>query len=180
MSSIIEILKLKPFFDSTHGVSSEEVKNAESTLALKFSKEYTEYLLNLGQVTFEGHELTGLCEDSRLNVVNRTIEERKSSPKIPQNLYVVEDPGIDGIIVWQSADGCIYMTPPYDEPVKIYESLTEYVGHETGEEESTKKPESFVKDIEDTEEKDDPKDKTEKVSFWNKTIDLLRNFIKVN
>lgn len=49
------------------------------------------------------------------------------SPQVPTDLYVIEDPAIDGIIVWQRADGSIWQTWPGGGPSRIATSLIQYL-----------------------------------------------------
>lgn len=57
------------------------------------------------------------------------IERREweVNDKIPHNLYVVENVGIDGIIVWQDETGKIYESSPNHEAKQITGSLAEYI-----------------------------------------------------
>ena len=108
-------------------IDNNKIFIAEKELNLKFSDEYKEYLLNYGVASYCGHELTGLCDFQRLNVVNVTLEERNYNSLIPLEWYVVERANIDGIVIWQNVSGEIYLSRPYQEAVKIAESLEEYV-----------------------------------------------------
>lgn len=41
-----------------------------------------------------------------MNVVLVTKRERKLDEAIPNNLYVIENTGLDGIIIWQDEQNC--------------------------------------------------------------------------
>lgn len=125
--NIFDLLKRKPFFKSFKGASNEEIKKAEEALMVSFSKEYKIYLMKCGFATYEGHELTGICKAKRLNVVDVTRYERELTPDVPQTWYVIEQLNIDGIVIWQSENGDIYQTAPNVEPLKISNSLAEYI-----------------------------------------------------
>ena len=129
MNKTFDSLKSKPFFKSFKGASNEEIKKAEESLRVSFSKEYKLYLSKCGFATYEGHELTGICKAKRLNVVDVTINERTISQNIPENWYVIEQLNIDGIVIWQSETGEIYQTSPEKKPLKIYDSLAEYISN---------------------------------------------------
>jgi hypothetical protein len=43
------------------------------------------------------------------------------------NLYVVEQANIDGIVIWQSETGEVFQTMPNALPIKISDSLLEYL-----------------------------------------------------
>lgn len=127
MKNIFDLLQSKALFRSFKGASNEDIKKAEESLNVSFSKEYKLYLSKCGFATYEGHELTGICKAKRLNVVDVTINERKLSPDIQENWYVIEQLNIDGIVIWQSETGEIYQTSPEKKPLKIYDSLAEYI-----------------------------------------------------
>lgn len=74
-----------------------------------------------------GHELTGVCDIPRLNVVNVTVEAREYNPLVPLEWYVVEEAHIDGIMIWQSQTGEIYQSQPGVTPEKIADSLADYL-----------------------------------------------------
>ena len=42
-------------------------------------------------------------------------------------MYVIENTCIDGIIIWQDANGIIYKSRPNLEPEKIADSLVDYI-----------------------------------------------------
>lgn len=124
---ILSIMKEKPFFKSYVSGTKEDIINAEEKLKLCFSEEYKKYLTAYGFVTYEGHELTGICKSKRLNVVDVTLDERNITPYIPNDWYVIEQLNIDGIAIWQSSTGEIFQTAPNTNPKKICNSLAEYI-----------------------------------------------------
>ncbi len=103
------------------------LQQAASELNLQFAADYCEYLLNIGLVAYDGHELTGVCKSSRLNVVSVTKEERKKNRSIPRGFYVIEKANIDGIVIWQKSTGEIFETVFDSPPTKICKSLSEYI-----------------------------------------------------
>ena len=60
-------------------MSYEKIQQAEKELKVSFSEEYKEYLAEYGVAIFNGHELTGLCDGKRLDVVRITCKEREIS-----------------------------------------------------------------------------------------------------
>ena len=128
MSDIIMKLRVMPDFHSVTAASPDSIKQAEEELSLKFAAEYREYLLNFGVASADGHEFTGICPFPRLDVVANTISERENNPKVPQNLYVIEKTNIDSIVIWQSDAGTVYQSAPRKPPVKLCNSLCEYIG----------------------------------------------------
>ena len=80
-----------------------------------------------GACMVNGHEIVGIYDSKDMNVVEVTTEARKNIPDVPQHWYVVEDAHIDGVIIWQDVQGAIYQTFPGAAPVKIANSLAEYI-----------------------------------------------------
>nr|WP_294037335.1 SMI1/KNR4 family protein [uncultured Ruminococcus sp.] len=127
MKAISDVIKNKPNLYYGKGVTEEEIDSAEKDLNLFFNKEYKDYLLQYGLISYDNHELTGLCNSQRLNVVYVTKEEGKNNPQIPTDYYVIEQANIDGIVIWQNFNGEVFRTFPDTPPVRIADSLSEYI-----------------------------------------------------
>lgn len=127
MGNFVEKLAKMPSFRKRKAASKEQIQNAEDSLALNFSKEYKEYLSEYGAASIFGHEFTGICNVERLDVVVVTQEELQNNQKVPNDLYVVEQVNIDGIVIWQSRTGAVYQSQPNKKPVKICNSLYQYI-----------------------------------------------------
>lgn len=127
MSNFVTVLKKYDDLFTAKGADKQSVADAESTLSLRFAKEYAEYLEECGVASADGHEFTGLINSKRLNVVDVTQAAKKKNVNIPQDLYVVEELQIDGIVIWQSESREVYMTAGDGVPEKINDSLTEYI-----------------------------------------------------
>lgn len=124
--SFVETIKMKTDYIGANGRTDAEIAEAEKELGIKFAKDYHEYLKKIGIACFDGHELTGLTNTDRLNVVSVTKELRKQSEEICALWYVVEDVGLDGIIIWQNSDGVLYATAPNTNAKMVADSLSEY------------------------------------------------------
>lgn len=122
----MKVLQQKTGFCAYQGASTTQITQAEQVLVLTFAKDYTEMLAQFGIVSFGEHEFTGLCPFPRLNVVDVTREERSCNPTVPQNLYVIEQVNIDGIVIWQSETGTVYQSIPNGTICKIADSLSDY------------------------------------------------------
>ena len=127
MSNIIETIRSLPKMEGFKPASQTEISDAEIQLCLRFADEYKKYLAEFGEVSARGLELTGIISADYINVVVATKEKWGMYPNVPHNLYVVEDTTIDGIVIWQDANGIIYKTTPHSEPLKIADSLNEYL-----------------------------------------------------
>lgn len=127
MSDFISKLKNAPGFVCLGPVNEKQVETAEKALNVKFAKEYTEYVKAYGAASFDKHLLTGVSDKNSLNVITITQAAREANPTIPDDMYVVEELHIDGILVWQNADGTVYISRPGTETRKEASSLQEYL-----------------------------------------------------
>lgn len=131
MSKIIETIKALPNLISIGRATSTQIKEAETKLQLKFATEYKEYLSSFSAITADGIELSGLCKSKNRDVVLLTEREWNNNSKIPHNMYVIENTGIDGINIWQDENGSIYKTSYDSKPKKIATSLADYISNST-------------------------------------------------
>ena len=125
--------ELKKAFDAKRKVlvgsaaSENAIAEAEKKLGLVFASDYREYLGNYGIAAYDGHELTGITQSPRLNVVDVTRQEGARFDSIPKGCYVIERTGVEEIIVWQSESGEIYYSSPNVPLTKMCGSLAEYI-----------------------------------------------------
>ena len=127
MSDIKEVINNLEGLISLKAASDEAIENAENELALQLSDEYKDYLKEYGAVLAMGVELTGIAKSKHRDVVQATKKEWAANSKVSNNLYVVENVAIDGIVIWQDADGKIYESTPNNEAKFIYNNLAEYL-----------------------------------------------------
>ena len=127
MIDIIESLKKKETFFTSKGASAQQIKEAENELGLQFAKDYVRYVSAFGIASYANHELTGICQSERLNVVAVTRHCRDLINTVGNNWYVIEQTNMDGVLVWQNEDGTIIQTSLGNEPVILCHSLTEYI-----------------------------------------------------
>ena len=124
--NIVDYLNSIDLVFKSSGASAERIADAETELSLNFSPEYRDYLSSFGRVVFEGHELTGISKSKRLSVVNATLTCKENNT-VPDDFYVVEEAGIDGIVIWQNSSGEVFATKPGSEIAKLNDSLLEYI-----------------------------------------------------
>ena len=126
MSELTVAMRCSPNFYAEDGASPQQIEAAEETLKSKFALDFKECLHEFGAVSIGGHELTGFSADKNLDVVEVTKKNREQF-NLETGLYVIEEAHIDGIVVWQDADGAIYATSPNSKAEKIADSLAEYL-----------------------------------------------------
>lgn len=127
MSKIVDIINNLPDLLPLKAASDIDIKDAEIQLRVSFTDEYKEYLSSFGAIMADGIELTGIAKSAHRSVVIQTKQERELNPKVPNTMYVIENTGVDGIIIWQDSNGEIYQTAPGAEPKKIADSLIDYL-----------------------------------------------------
>lgn len=127
MADIIEILKSMPDYIGSNGRCEEEIAKAENALGVSFAEDYRTYLKEIGLVCYDGHELTGLTKSDCLGAVSVTKEQRERVGEAASSWYVVEETGIDGIVIWQAPTGEVYQTGPGSSYHKLCNSLSEFI-----------------------------------------------------
>lgn len=121
------VLRLKSDVIFGRAADEHQIEQAEKALGLKFAPDYKDFLRSAGCASVDGSEITGISDLPRYDVVGITLDEREFTPSVPDTWYVIEQLHIDGIVIWQSSDGEIFKTSPACEPIKICDSLGEYL-----------------------------------------------------
>ena len=127
MIDIVESLKKKETLFTLEGVSAQQIEAAENELSLRFAEDYVQYVSAFGIASYDNHELTGICQAERLNVVAVTKKNRGILPELNKDWYVVEQMNMDGVIICQDSTGAVFQTSPGNDPVRVCNSLTEYI-----------------------------------------------------
>ncbi|MEJ6497902.1 SMI1/KNR4 family protein [Pseudoalteromonas lipolytica] len=127
MTTIVNTIQGLPDLLELKAASSSEITDAELQLRVQFSAEYKQYLSNFGAIIADGIELTGISKSEHRNVIPVTKQEWGLNNNVPHSMYVIENVGIDGMIIWQDASGVIYQTYPNTQPKQIASSLNEYI-----------------------------------------------------
>ena len=126
MSSIIDKIKDIPNLYHATGFTTRQLKEAQKELGIEFSNEYIDYVKEYGAISFYRTEWTGLNVDGYLNVVEVTKQERELNSKFPSDCFVIENQGIDGLIVISDEKGVIYNFQ-YDNKEFLCENLDSYL-----------------------------------------------------
>lgn len=119
-------LKYDPLLNPKYAATDELIEEMQKVLNLQFSDDY-KFLQKCGIGIIGDHEILRLVSDKSPNVVQVTKEEWTKNPRVPHNLYVIERLGVDSILIWQSAEGTLYLSEPGQEVVKTAESLMAYL-----------------------------------------------------
>lgn len=108
MIEIVERLNAVPNLFHLTGCVASQINEAQESLNLEFPSEYIEYVKAFGAVSFYGTEWTGLNVGGNLNVVTATEQERHLDSSFPNDCFVVENIGIDGVLTLMGQNGKIY------------------------------------------------------------------------
>lgn len=119
--NITELVNSFPRKRATGGVSEDKIVSAENVLGLHFAQEYRELLANYGSLFLKGEEFLGI------DVVDVTLKAKEGNPDFPQDMYVVSNTYIDGILLVQNASGSIYTYQPLHGIQKVATSLSVYI-----------------------------------------------------
>lgn len=127
MTNITNTVQELPNLLALNPASSMEITDAELQLRLNFSDEYKTYLSTFGAIIADGIELTGISKAKHRNVVPVTKQEWELNTNVPHTLYVIENTGVDGIIIWQDSTGLIYQTTGATLPKEVAHSINDYL-----------------------------------------------------
>lgn len=127
MTDIIKVINSKDGVIHGKETNESEIKQAELELGLRFADDYRNYIKQFGCMVIGSREITGISSQENYNVVSTTKAQRNYNKNIPENSYVIEQLNIDGIIIWQSSNGEVFQTSPNTAPMKIADSLVEYI-----------------------------------------------------
>ena len=126
MTLIIEkINKIEKLYH-TEGCSFKQIKEAQLELGITFPDEYIDIIKKYGAISFYGTEWTGLNVGGYLNVVSATKQGREMNSAFPLDCFVLENQGIDGLIVICNEKGEVFSIQ-YSKIEKIYSSISDYL-----------------------------------------------------
>lgn len=126
MSTIIgKINKIDKLYHA-QGCSFKQLKEAQNELGVNFPDEYMDIVKEFGAISFYGTEWTGLNVNGYLNVVEATKNERNMNSSFPKDFFVLENQGIDGLIVVCNEKGQVFSLC-YDKLTKIHDSIVSYL-----------------------------------------------------
>ncbi len=126
MSNIVEKIHTIPTVLFIGSCTDEQIAEAESQLKLSFPDEYRDYIKQFGAISFSGTEWTGLNVTGYLNVVTQTLNERELNSDFPEECFVLENLGIDGVLIICDESGQIYLYRNNQKTI-ISKSLSEYL-----------------------------------------------------
>lgn len=94
--------------DIYKGVSDQEISVAEQKLGMSFPKTYREILSTFGSVDIGSDEIFGLGVEGYSNVVETTLKERDLVKGELDSYIVIQNLGIDGILIVVDKNDNVY------------------------------------------------------------------------
>ena len=127
VNQAVEQIRLLNRFRCSNPVPEDAIAAAEQRLQSAFAPDYRASVAAFGRVTCFGHELTGISDARRLDVVEVTERHRAESKTVPSTWYVIEELHIDDVCAWQSPKGDVYFVHPCGEPSHVADTLLDYL-----------------------------------------------------
>jgi hypothetical protein len=107
------------------GVNESDIKNAENKLGIKISKQLKSFYMKYGYLSYKSHDIFGLGIGGSFNVVTTTLNERKM--KLPDKYIVIENIGVDGLLIVSDSNGTIFEWTSNGHEKKIYNNFEKYL-----------------------------------------------------
>ena len=107
MNKIIELIK-QSSAKTIGKTTSRDIEKAQDRLHFIFPEEYRAFLEKFGAIVCGSNELYGLGVEGYMNVVESTIQERKLYPKQLDNVVVIKNEGIEGILLTLDEGGNVF------------------------------------------------------------------------
>ena len=126
MKTIIEKINTIENLYHAKGCTYKQINDAQEELGITFPDDYIDILREYGAISFYGTEWTGLNVDDYLNVVSVTEKEREMNNSFPSDCFVLENQGIDGLIVICNEVGEVFNLQ-YTKIEKIHDSIAGYL-----------------------------------------------------
>lgn len=108
------------------GCTDSQLIDAQNELGLKFPEEYIDYVKAFGAISFYGTEWTGLNVEGYLNVVEATKQEKEWNDAFPEDCFVIENQGIDGMLTVVNEEGSVFAVQ-YGNKTFLCDSLSDYL-----------------------------------------------------
>lgn len=92
---------------SKKNIEEKDIEELENKLNLKLDNSMYKYLKNIGSFSYKSKEFFGLGVKGYRNILNTTLEERELSEMFPKDCLVLENIGIDGLLILVNTKGQI-------------------------------------------------------------------------
>lgn len=128
MSKLIELIKNNDC-DYIGKVDIDIINEAQEKLDIKFPEEIIEYISEFGVLSYGSNEINGLGTNSYLNIVKATQNARQNFTKFPDELFVIQDIGINDLLILADEFNNIYEWNGYSYKL-IFNSFYDFLNQE--------------------------------------------------
>lgn len=127
MKNTKQIIEELPEILSNGKVDDSLIKETQEKLGVDFSEEYSDVLKHFGFLMYNGNRYLGISRNGKYDLLSATNEARLQDPDFPQNMYVISNMGIDGILLLQDSCGHIYSYKKQCSLIKLSDSFIDYL-----------------------------------------------------
>lgn len=111
---------------SGDGSDASAIEAAKEALCVEFSEDFVEYVQKFGSILVRDIELCAIV-DNEYSTVAQTKKMRKNFEDFPIDCYVIENIGIDNIVMVQNAEGRVFQYKPEHGLTLAGNSLSDYL-----------------------------------------------------
>ena len=115
---------------SKKSVEEKDIKELENKLNLKLDNSMYEYLKNIGSFSYKSKEFFGLGVKGYRNILNATLEERELSESFPKDCLILQNIGIDGLLILVNTKGQVLEWMPSGHKKIISNNLEDFLLNE--------------------------------------------------
>lgn len=111
-------------------VADDDIKELEDKLTIKLDNSLKSYLKNIGLFSYEDKEFFGLGVKGYKNMLKATLEERELNDSFPKDCLVLQNVGVDGLLVLVDTKGQVIEWTPSGHNKIISNNLEEFLINE--------------------------------------------------
>lgn len=111
-------------------VTDNDIKEIEEKLSIKLHNSLKDYLKNIGLFSYEYKEFFGLGVKGYKNMIKATLEERELNDNFPKDSVVLQNIGVDGLLVLVNTKGEVIEWAPSGHNKIVSNNLEEFLLNE--------------------------------------------------
>ena len=111
-------------------VTDNDIKEIEEKLSIKLHNSLKDYLKSIGLFSYEDKEFFGLGVKGYKNMIKATSEERELNGNFPKDSVVLQNVGVDGLLVLVNTKGEVIEWTPSGHNKTVSNNLEEFLLNE--------------------------------------------------
>ncbi|WP_297248292.1 SMI1/KNR4 family protein [uncultured Brachyspira sp.] len=111
-------------------VTDDDIKDLETKLNLKLDNSMYVYLKDICLFSYKDKEFFGLGVKGYRNILNTTLEERELNDSFPKDCLVLQNVGVDGLLVLVNTKGQVIEWTPSGHNKIISNNLEDFLINE--------------------------------------------------